>query len=135
MSKRIDPLLRAARQARKRAYCPYSRFRVGAAIQAEDGRIFHGCNIENASYGLTICAERVTVFNAVSAGARELVKVAVSCGSSAGTAPEFLMPCGACRQVLSEFLSADAEVVVDGVGVFTLAALLPTPFRLRERAT
>ena len=129
-----DDLMKAARAARKRAYCPYSRFSVGAAAQTRDGRVFAGCNVENASYGLTICAERVALFNAVSADARDIVRVAVSCQKKAGQSPETLMPCGACRQVLAEFMRSDGEVLVDGVGVFTVAALLPQPFQLDRAA-
>jgi cytidine deaminase len=91
-------LIAAATVARQQAYVPYSGFAVGAAVRADDGRIFTGCNIENASYGLTCCAERVAVFHAVAAGVRQLVDVAVIADTDGPC-----MPCGACRQVLSEF--------------------------------
>ena len=94
----LEPLIAAARAAREHAYAPYSHFRVGAAVLTTEGRIIPGCNVENASFGLTICAERAAVFTAVTAGARRLVAVAVVAGESAPTAP-----CGACRQVLAEF--------------------------------
>ena len=98
-------LVEAARAARVHAHAPYSRYRVGAAVQAEDGRIFAGCNVENASYGLTICAERAAVFKAVSEGARRIVGVAVAASRSPDPAP-----CGACRQVLAEFADAQTPV-------------------------
>jgi len=124
-------LIEAARQAWKRAYCPYSRFPVGAAVQTHDGRVFTGCNIENASYGLTICAERAAIFNAVSAGAR-IARIAVSCRKKTTKNLDSLMPCGACRQVMREFMDTDAEVIVDGAGVIDLGVLLPRAFRLKE---
>lgn len=98
-------LVEAARAARTHAHAPYSRYRVGAAVQADDGRVFAGCNVENASYGLTICAERAAVFKAVSEGARRIVGVAVA--ASRGPDPA---PCGACRQVLAEFADAQTPV-------------------------
>ena len=93
-------LLRQARAAMKHAYAPYSRFRVGAAILLEDGRIFTGCNVENASYGLTICAERNAVFAAVAASAKKPEIVAAAVVNDHGVP---CSPCGACRQVLAEF--------------------------------
>jgi cytidine deaminase len=123
-------LLAAAREAAATAYAPYSRFRVGAAVLA-DGRIWRGSNVENASYGLALCAERVALFNAVSAGARAVAAVAVACVDAApGAPPAARMPCGACRQVMAEFLAPGTPVLVDGVGELTLADLLPQPFRL-----
>lgn len=89
-------LMAAACAAREQAYAPYSQYKVGAAILVEDGRVFTGVNVENASYGLSICAERTAVFKAVSEGAREILAVAI-CTANAGS------PCGACRQVLAEF--------------------------------
>lgn len=91
-----DALLSAACQVRQFAYAPYSNYKVGAAVLAENGQIFTGVNVENATYGLTICAERTAVFNAVSAGQRRITAVAV-CTENAGS------PCGACRQILVEF--------------------------------
>lgn len=125
-AKEAAELLDLARQAAARAYCPYSGLAVGAAVLAEDGRVFTGCNVENASYGLTICAERVAVAAAVACGARRLVAVAV--WSSAGR----ISPCGACRQVLAEF-GADLAVALAGESgpeVVHLRDLLPKPFVL-----
>lgn len=119
-------LVRAARQARRRAYAPYSRFPVGAAVLAADGSIFAGGNVENASYGLTVCAERVAIHSAVAAGRRRLVAVAVVGASG-------ISPCGACRQVMDEF-GVEAVVLAPSRGptaVVALRDLLPRPFALR----
>src|SRR5579864_6622228 len=94
----IQQLLRAARSASRQAYCPYSRFAVGAALLSADGRVFAGCNVENASYGLTICAERNAIFQAVAAGERRIQAIAIYTPTPTPSAP-----CGACRQVLYEF--------------------------------
>jgi cytidine deaminase len=120
-----DPLLEAARAVQRRAYAPYSRFHVGCALEAEDGRVFVGCNVENASYGLTICAERAAVCAAVAAGAQRFRRAVVVSDADPPAAP-----CGACRQVLSEF---GRDLAVDGVspaGVvhWTIAELLPAAF-------
>lgn len=126
-------LIRAARSARRRAYAPYSGFRVGAAVLTGSGAIVGGCNVENASLGLSICAERGAVHRAVAEGHRRLLAVAVSSGPAAAT------PCGACRQVLAEF--GIRAVIIDrprgGPLVLDLADLLPHPFagtRLRRRS-
>lgn len=127
-----DALTAAALAARENAYAPYSKYKVGAAVRTTDGRIFTGCNVENASYGLSNCAERTAVFSAVAAGAREITTVAVAT-EDGGT------PCGACRQVLSEFApKSGAPMMVclldrDGkvTDVKTLFELLPNAFLLR----
>ncbi len=98
MNSDLEALLEAAREARKRAYAPYSRFAVGAALLTASGKVFTGCNVENASYSLTICAERVAVGCAVAAGERDFVAMAV-----VGPSPGPVSPCGACRQTLVEF--------------------------------
>ena len=123
-------LLAAAVGAAATAYVPYSKFHVGAAVRA-GGRVFTGCNIENASYGLTLCAERTAIFAAIAAGARRIDAVALAC-VDAGSAAEggALMPCGACRQVMAEFAGGDLPVSIAGVGTVTLDTLLPNAFRL-----
>lgn len=126
ISQQATRLLHSAREALKHSYSPYSQYPVGAAVLTDDGRIFTGTNVENSSYGLTICAERVAIFKAVSEGATKLVGVAVVCALD-----NECMPCGACRQVISEF-SSDASIVVqDSAGVphtMQLADLLPHAF-------
>jgi cytidine deaminase len=124
-------LLEAARAASRRAYCPYSNFHVGAAIRA-GGNIYTGANVENASYGLTICAERTAAFAAILAGQTKIEAVAVACvDAPEGSDPTQLMPCGACRQVLAEFADLDVPIHVDRAGTFALRDLLPMAFRLR----
>jgi cytidine deaminase len=119
----LHALIDAARAARDHAYAPYSGFRVGAAVLA-DGRIVPGCNVENASYGLTVCAERAAVFAAVGAGVRRIDAVAV-----VTDADQPVAPCGACRQVLHEF-GPGMAVILAGREIrrFTLADLLPDAF-------
>jgi cytidine deaminase len=123
---RLDALVAAARDARERAYTPYSGFRVGAALLADDGRTFTGANVENASYGLSMCAERTAVFHAAAEGVRRFEAVAVVASNDEPT-----WPCGACRQVLNEFGPAMA-VVSEGLGgdreQRSLSELLPLAF-------
>ena len=123
-------LVRAARAARKRAYAPYSRFRVGAAVRA-GGRVFVGANVENASYGLTLCAERVAVVGAAAAGARRIDAVAIASSTSPPTPP-----CGMCLQTLAEFARPSLRVVLAGargaVVETTLGELLPLGFSRRH---
>ena len=125
-----DQLLAAARAAYQLSYIPYSKFRVGAAVLTEDGRIFSGANIENASYGLTICAERAAIFHALMNGAKRIQKLVVTTERKSANSNE-CMPCGACRQVMAEFMSEDSEIIVDKVGPFTIKDLLPNPFVLK----
>ena len=131
----LADLLKAARKAAQSAYCPYSNFRVGAAVVA-DGKVFTGCNIENASYGLTVCAERTAIFNAVSAGHRKIDALALSCpDASPDSSPTTRMPCGACRQVIAEFADKRTPIAIDEVGTMTLSELLPHPFELERPAS
>ncbi len=123
-----ERLLAAAREAAQRAYCPYSRFRVGAAVAA-DGKIYTGCNVENASFGLTVCAERNAVLHAVAAGARRIEAVALACiDAAADVSAGSHAPCGACLQVIAEFAAPDTPIHVDETGDLKLSALLPRPF-------
>jgi cytidine deaminase len=121
----VTDLVARAREAMKNAWAPYSEFHVGAAIEASDGRVFVGCNVESASYGLTICAERMALGAAVAAGARSLKRVVVTTEVDPPAAP-----CGACRQLLAEF-GLNLEVIAKGPSSekrWTLAALLPDAF-------
>lgn len=120
-----DRLLQTAKDARSRAYAPYSKFRVGAALLAKSGEVYTGCNVENSSYGLTMCAERVALFKAVSEGEREFEAIAVA-GPEAG-----ISCCGACRQALSEFgagLKVHTEGPDGGIVTKTIGELLPSAF-------
>lgn len=121
-----EMLVQAAREARERSHAPYSRFRVGAAVRTKSGRIFGGCNIESASYGLTICAERMAIFKAISEGEREFDAIAVLTD-----ADKLTPPCGACRQIIWEFCG-DVDVVLANlqgkVEVERAGNLLPRPF-------
>lgn len=123
-----DPLIAAAAAARERAYAPYSKFLVGAALEAEDGTVVTGCNVENASYGLTMCAERVAVGRGVADGRTRFRRVAVVTDTD-----DLTPPCGACRQVLWEF-APDAEVVLANLrgrtATYRMRELLPHAFVL-----
>ena len=126
----IEPLVRSSRTAMEHAYAPYSGFKVGAAVLGASGKIYRGCNVENASYGLSMCAERTAVSNAVCGGEEAICAVAIS--NSSGE-PAF--PCGACRQVMAEFARPGKPVNVHlvsdrGVETYTLADLLPHAFKL-----
>ena len=129
----MDELVAAAVAARERAYAPYSNDHVGAAVRMGDGRMFTGCNIENASYGLTICAERVAVFRAIAEDAPPIVTAIAVATEDGGS------PCGACRQVLAEFAMKDGATVPvylvnregEVVREATLAELLPLAFQLQ----
>jgi cytidine deaminase len=125
----VDTLIAAARRVRDNAVARFSGFKVGAALEAADGTIITGCNIENATYGLTVCAERVAVFKALSEGYREFTRIAIVADTADPTPP-----CGACRQILWEF-GGDLEVHLANLrepkGVHRLKDLLPLPFDAR----
>ena len=124
-------LMAAAREAQASAYAPYSNFPVGAAVLLSDGAIYRGCNVENASFGLTICAERVAIFNAIADGRMDIVAVAVV--TAAG---KICKPCGACRQVIAEFSKADNPIIIISTSttadseIQTTSELLPDTFAL-----
>ena len=124
-------LLAAAREAQASAYAPYSNFAVGAAVLLSDGVIYRGCNVENASFGLSICAERVALFHAISDGRLDIAAVAVVTSS-----PKLCKPCGACRQVIAEFSQADNPIAVlcatlsGETSLETITELLPDTFAL-----
>ncbi|MBB5358856.1 cytidine deaminase [Rhodanobacter sp. ANJX3] len=126
----FDPLLSAARHAREIAYAPYSRFQVGAALLAKDGRQFSGCNVENAAYGLCNCAERTALFSAMAAGCKpgDFAAIAVI-----ADCPGPVSPCGSCRQVMAELCDDDMPVLLTNlhgeVQRTTVAALLPGSFK------
>jgi cytidine deaminase len=116
----------AAKQAMGKAYAPYSKFRVGAALKTKNGKVYRGCNIENSSYGLTMCAERTAIFKAVSEGEKEFVAIA-----TASDDPNMLPPCGACRQVLMDLAPDIDFIMTDRKGrkkVVRLRDLVPYPF-------
>lgn len=125
----MDPetLVAAAREARRQAYAPFSGFAVGAALAAEDGRVFIGCNVENRSFGLSLCAERSAIAAAVVAGARRFVAVAVVTDASPPAAP-----CGLCREALAEFCAGELPIFLAGSNGLrretTLGSLFPEPF-------
>jgi cytidine deaminase len=125
-----DPLIQAATSARERAFAPYSHFQVGAALEAPDGTIIPGCNVESASFGLTICAERAAIFRGVCDGFRCFQRVAVVTDTDAPTPP-----CGACRQLLWEF-APDAEVLLANlrgdVVKYTVRELIPGAFDAKQ---
>jgi cytidine deaminase len=126
MRKKDQPLVEAARQAREKARAPYSKFKVGSALLASDGRIFTGCNIESSSYGLTICSERVALFKALSEGAGKFTRIAIVADTD-----ELTAPCGACRQVMWDFCG-DIEIILVNLGsqskTTRLSKLFPEPF-------
>lgn len=127
-------LIQKAKEAMQNAYAPYSGFRVGAALLCADGSVYTGCNVENASLGLTICAERTALFKAVSEGKRRFTSIAVV-GGKGGVCSDYALPCGACRQALSEFCGADFRVILgkedSAAQTAALGELLPGAFRLK----
>jgi cytidine deaminase len=129
----INRLAQVARNARHTAHAPYSKFHVGAAVLLDNGVTMPGANVENASYGLTCCAERVAIFAArTQHPGASMIALAVSAGADSFVheSANTRMPCGACRQVMMEFMTPDAPIWIDGVGVRKLSDLLPTPFKL-----
>lgn len=132
---RDDELIARAREAAQRAFAPYSRYRVGAAVRDADGVIFSGCNVESPTYALSMCAERLAIFSALAGGGRRpIVSLAVACPDAApGFGAAGRMPCGMCRQLMTEQLAPGAVIWVDGEGRFSLEQLLPMSFAL-ERA-
>ena len=117
-----DPLIAAAMRARENAHAPFSKFKVGAAVMDDGGRIHTGCNVENATYGLTVCAERVAIFKAISEGARHFARIAVVADTE-----KLTPPCGACRQILWEFCG-DVEIVLANLAGKTETLRLGTLF-------
>lgn len=121
-----DKLIESARKAKKNSYSPYSRFRVGSALLTSDGKIYTGCNIENSSFSLTICAERTALFKAISEGKKKFKAIVVSSDNE-----EFAFPCGACRQVINE-LAGDIDIILTNgkkkIKKFRTSDLLPYPF-------
>ncbi len=129
----IQNLILNAFEGRTRSYCPYSGFAVGAALLTSSGEIFRGCNVENSSYGATICAERTAALKAVSEGEREFIAIAIVGGpKDAKELSDYAYPCGVCRQFLSEFAGPDMTVIVaksiDDKKIFKLSELLPAAF-------
>lgn len=123
-----EELINIAEKAMANAYAPYSKFKVGAAVLCDDESVYSGCNIENSSYGATICAERTAIFKAVSEGKRHLIKIAV-----VSIENDITYPCGICRQVMSEFMPDGSAVMRDKNGRITeikISSLLPYPFLL-----
>lgn len=129
-----DDLIKLALDAKKFAYAPYSKFKVGAAILTEDGEVFTGCNIENSSYSLTICAERVAIFKAYSMGKRKFKSIAIVSDSK-----NYISPCGACRQVLMDLAGEELEVILTNSKgkkkILKLKELLPFPFGSKDLKT
>lgn len=130
-------LVTLAEQARERSYCPYSRFAVGAALLCADGTVFTGCNIENAAFGPSVCAERTAIFKAVSEGHRDFAALAVAGGPAGSPVERECPPCGVCRQVLREFCADDFPVYMSGGNgtyrMLRLSRLLPASFRAEEQ--
>lgn len=127
----MEKIIQKALDARKKSYSPYSGFRVGAALETGDGRVFTGCNIENAAYTPTNCAERTAFFKAVSEGEREFKRIAIAGGHN-DEPEEYCAPCGVCRQVMEEFCNNDFQIILarseDDYRVYTLGELLPEGF-------
>ena len=132
-----DNLLKTALEARKFAYAPYSHFTVGAALLAKDGTIYSGCNIENAAYGPSNCAERTAFFKAISEGKREFLAIAIVGGMEGSEATQYCPPCGVCRQVMAEFCNPEQFLIILGAKnqmfkEYKLKELLPLSFMLEK---
>ncbi len=127
-----EALITAALEARRASYSPYSHYQVGAALLTAEGKVYQGCNIENASYGATNCAERTAFFKAVSEGERQFRAIAIVGGLEGESPKDYAYPCGICRQVMQEFGTKDFQIVVakslDEFKTYTLAELLPEGF-------
>ena len=124
-----EELIRLAYEGKERSYAPYSGFQVGAALLAENGTVYLGCNIENAAYSATNCAERTAIFKAVSEGVKDFKAIAIVCS---GDQPAY--PCGICRQVMSEFFNPDTRIIVEeggGLKTYTMSEILPDSFSLQ----
>ena len=129
---RPEELIKKAKEAMEKAYAPYSGFQVGAALLCEDGRVYTGCNMENAAFSPTLCAERVAFAKAVSEGQREFSAIAI-CGGKNGVIESLCTPCGVCRQVMAEFCKKDFKILVadaESYQEFSLENLLPNSFGL-----
>ena len=130
-----EKLIKLAKEAMTHAYAPYSSYKVGAALLCDDGTVYQGCNIENAAYGPTICAERLAIFKAVYDGKRDFTAIAV-CGGRDGVITGFFPPCGVCRQVMREFCGNDfviyIAVAADTFQAHTLAEILPYSFSAKQ---
>ena len=123
-------LMKAAQKARENSYSPYSHFRVGAALITKSGKVYTGCNIENAGYSATNCAERTAIFKAVSEGERNFEALAII-GGKEGETSKLCAPCGVCRQVISEFCKKDFKIILgneEEYKIYTLESLLPLAF-------
>ena len=141
-NKIIQELITRALKMRESSYCPYSDYAVGACVECADGHFYDGCNIENASYGLTVCAERTAIFKAVSSqkeksetgknGSFEIVRIAIAGGKKGEEPSEYAYPCGACRQVMREFGKEKMEIIIakslDDYKITTLGEMLPDSF-------
>ena len=129
----VEQLLKECKQAREHAYAPYSKFTVGAALLGEDGKVYHGCNVENVSYGMTNCAERTAIFNAVSSGEKKFKALAIIADTE-----DPISPCGACRQVIAEFCKGNMPIFLTNlkgdVYETTVAKLLPGAFSKEDLA-
>lgn len=128
----IRNLIQKALEARKKAYAPYSRYQVGAALLSGSGRVYPGCNVENASYGATVCAERTAFFRAVQEGERDFQAIAIVGGPQGEEPEQYAHPCGICRQVMQEFCKPDFQIIValneETFQVYSLQELLPHGF-------